>query len=100
MAAVSKRMQRAAQTELAGLASVMVTDTGRARDLRVPDHAADRTDDTTPAGALTVHEQLVVRYITALINSIDRASILRDAPAPEHVYDGIERLLRIADGAA
>lgn len=48
---------------------------------------------------MTVHEHLVVRYIGALITTIDRASILRAEAPPEHVFDRIERLLEIRDGA-
>jgi predicted ArsR family transcriptional regulator len=57
-------------------------------------------EDEPVIAPITVHEQLVVRYITALIGWIERSSIVRDQGPPEHVYDRIERVLQIQDGAA
>ena len=62
--------------------------------------ADERQDDADPAPATTAQEQLVLRYITALITTIERASILRTEPPPAHVFDRIERLLGIHDAAA
>lgn len=49
---------------------------------------------------MTVHEELVVRYIGSLIDWVSRSSYVRDDGPPEHVYDRIERLLQIQDGVA
>jgi hypothetical protein len=49
---------------------------------------------------LTIHQQLTVRYIGALIGWIERSSIVRDQGPPLHVYDRIERLLEITDGVS
>ena len=64
------------------------------------EHAGGPVGDPAPHEPLTMREQLAVRYIAALVNSIDRASILRGDPPPMHVYDRIERLLAIQDTAA
>jgi hypothetical protein len=72
-----------------------------ASDTKVePDNSNDRADDTAPAGTTTVYEQLAVRYLSALITSIERASILRNETPPAHVFDRIERLLQLQDGPA
>jgi hypothetical protein len=52
------------------------------------------------AAPITVHEQLVVRYVSALIGWVERSAHVRDQGPPDHVYDRIERLLQIQDGAA
>lgn len=53
---------------------------------------------TNRESRITVHEQLVVRYVSSLISTIDRASVLRAEAPPEHVFDRIERLLQIEGG--
>jgi hypothetical protein len=70
-------------------------------DARADDLESEPGPDREPAApaAMTVHEQLVVRYISCLIGWIERSSIVRDQGPPEHVYDRIERLLEIAAGA-
>jgi hypothetical protein len=49
---------------------------------------------------ITVHEELVVRYIGSLIDWVGRSAYVRDDGPPEHVFERIERLLGIQDGAA
>jgi hypothetical protein len=45
----------------------------------------------------TAFEWLTARYVTALIASIERASVLRAEAPPEHVFDRIERILGISE---
>jgi hypothetical protein len=45
----------------------------------------------------TAFEWLTARYVTALIASIERASVLRGEAPPEHVFDRIERILGISE---
>jgi hypothetical protein len=71
------------------------------RDARADDAEGEPRPDPEPVAPapMTVHERLVVRYISCLIGWIERSSIVRDQGPPEHVYDRIERLLEIAAGA-
>jgi hypothetical protein len=60
-----------------------------------------QADDEQPVDApITVHEQLVVHYVSALIGWVERSAFVRDQGPPDHVFDRIERLLQIQDGAA
>jgi hypothetical protein len=63
---------------------------------------AEDDADLAPAvpGALTLHQELTVRYVAALIDWVSRSAYVRDDGPPDQVFDRIERLLGIQDGVA
>jgi hypothetical protein len=68
-------------------------------------YAAEQDEEPAPdfvihESRITIHEQLVARYVGALIDWVARTAYVRDDGPPGHVYDRIERLLQIEGGAA
>jgi hypothetical protein len=69
-------------------------------EVRVELEGRYQPDEIEPAAPMTVHEQLVVRYLGALIGRVERAGMGGISEPPEHIYERVERILQIEGGAA